>query len=100
MKFSNVIKIAEECPAFYPRTAVDYKIGGLVVFQFVKSTKNVWVDRIFSNLIDDKELFEKELIKHFGKVKTVYFDLDINGANEEFKNKIKDIVNKFGSLNN
>jgi hypothetical protein len=95
LKFSELIKVCQESKPFYPRTAVDYTLDGLVVFQCVKSTKNIWVDKMFSDLIEDKRLFEFELREHFGRVKNVYFDLEINGHNERFMNKIKEVIDTF-----
>jgi hypothetical protein len=99
MEFNDVIKLCTINQALFPRTAQDYCIGGLVVFQFVKSTKNVWIDYVFLDKIKDQAKFESDLRAYFGKVKTVYFGLDINGHNQEMKNKFKEILEKFGGLN-
>jgi hypothetical protein len=96
LKFSEIIKDCVESKPLFIKTAVDYRLDELVVFQYVKSTKNVWVDKIFSDLIEDKKLFEFELREHFfGRVKNVYFDHEINELNESFDNEIKKLVSTF-----
>lgn len=95
MEFNDVIKSCTINSAYYPRTAEDYCVNGLVVFQFVKSTKNVWVDDLFVDKIKDREKFEKDLREYFGNVKNVNFGLNINGHQQELTNKLKEILNKF-----
>jgi hypothetical protein len=54
---------------------------------------------LFADKIKDRAKFESDLRAYFGKVKTVFFSLDINGHNQEMKNKFKEILEKFGGLN-
>jgi hypothetical protein len=95
LTFSEVIKKGTIKPSYFPKTGEDYCFGGLVVFQFVKSTKNVWVDKMFSDKIGDRKQFEIDLRSHFGNVKNVYFDFELNSTNETFHKKIAEILGSF-----
>jgi len=90
----NMFKLLEECTktqSTVTRTGVFYKHNGRIVLEYMKSTKNVWIDDEIAEKISDSEKPEVERqIREFfdDKVKNVSFGLSLNANLDSFNEEL------------
>ena len=96
MNFKKLLQNCIASPSCITKTGVLYSINGKIVLEYMKSTKNVWVDKDIVPYILDKKEAEKEIIEFFGSVKNVYFDLELNDNVVELNDKIFNIMKQAG----
>lgn len=92
-------KLLSECtitPSTLTKTGVFYVKDNIIVLEFMKSTKNVWVDSTFAENIPDKTKAEREISEFFGYAKSVMFGLELNEMNDNYRNGIAKILNDNG----
>ncbi len=73
MDFKSILPMCQVTQSSATRTGVFYVYNGQIILEFVKSTKNVWVEETLATTISDKLKAEEE-IKSFFKAKTVHID--------------------------
>ena len=92
-------KLLSECtitPSTLTKTGVYYLKDNVIILEFMKSTKNVWVDSAFAENITDKDQAGKEIIEFFGNAKSVMFGLELNEMNDNYRNNVAKILNDNG----
>lgn len=96
MDFKRLLENCTASQSTITKTGVFYSINGKVVLEYMKSTKNVWVDDDIVPFIIDKNKAEKDIIEFFGKVSSVYFGMGLNSTINERNEKIEQALKKLG----
>lgn len=95
----NFKKLLSECsvePSTLTKTGIFYVKDNVIILEFMKSTKNVWVDSTFAENITDKVKAEKEITEFFGYTKSVMFGMELNEMNDKYRNGIAKILTDNG----
>jgi hypothetical protein len=93
-----MFKLLEECvesQSTVTRTGVFYKHNGRIVLEYMKSTKNVWIDDEFAEKISESEKpeIERQIREFFhDRVKNVSFGLGLNANVDEFNEQLYDAL--------
>jgi hypothetical protein len=96
MDFKKLLSECTTTPSTLTKTGVFYVKDNVIVLEFMKSTKNVWVDSAFAENIPDKAKAEKEITEFFGYVKSVMFTMELSEFDNKLKNGITKILNDNG----
>lgn len=93
MNFIKLLNACEETQSTITKTGRFYKYEGRVILEYMKSSRNVWVDSEIASLILDKKDVEQQIIIFFyDKVNNVNFGLEINKDIEDYNAKLDNLV--------
>ena len=78
--FAKLLDEAIECQSPFTKTGSLFIHGDVIILEYMKSSRNVWVDeQIGSRFSDeDKKMIDKEITRFFGSVKTIFYSLPLN----------------------
>jgi hypothetical protein len=78
--FAKLLDGAIECQSPFTKTGKLFIHGDVIILEYMKSSRNVWVDeQIGSRFSDeDKKMMDEEIKRFFGSVKTIFYTLPLN----------------------
>lgn len=74
MDFKSILPMCQVTQSSATRTGEFYVYNGQIILEFVKTTKNVWLEETLFNSINDKVKAEQDIRDFFGNAKTVYME--------------------------
>lgn len=102
MDITKILNACEETQSTLTKTGRFYKLNGKVIVEYMKSSRNVWVDADISALIssDERKEVEKQIRTFFyDRVNNVNFGLEINKDINDFNNKLTALLSTIENPN-
>lgn len=98
MNFIDLLSKCDEVPSTATRTGIFFKLNGAIILEYMKSSRNVWIDDDIAGSIlpEHKKEYEAQIREFFhGRVKNVYFGFPLNEGEKKLKDRIYNILDKF-----
>ena len=91
MDFKKLLSQCQEVQSRVFRTGTYYEYNGRIILEYMRSSKNVWVDEEISSLIPKEEeaKCKADIFSFFPNAKNVYFGSGLNRGEDELKEKLK-----------
>jgi hypothetical protein len=91
MDFKKLLSQCQVVQSRVFRTGTYYEYNGRIILEYMRSTKNVWVDEEISSLIPKEEeaKCKADICSFFPNAKNVYFGSGLNRGEDELKEKLK-----------
>jgi hypothetical protein len=91
MDFKKLLSQCQVVQSRVFRTGTYYEYNGRIILEYMRSTKNVWVDEEISSLIPKEEeaKCKADIFSFFPNAKNVYFGSGLNRGEDELKEKLK-----------
>jgi hypothetical protein len=74
MDFKSILPMCQVTQSSITKTGEFYVYKGQIILEFIKSSKNVWVEETLAATISDKLKAEQDIKSFFGNAKNVYID--------------------------
>jgi hypothetical protein len=91
MDFKKLLSQCQEVQSRVFKTGSYYEYNGRIILEYMRSSKNVWVDEEISSLIpkEEKAKCEADIRSFLPNAKNVYFGSGLNRGEDELKEKLK-----------
>ena len=91
MDFKKLLSKCQVVQSRATKTGLFYQYDGRIILEYMRSSKNIWIDDEVASLIpkEEKAKCEADIRSHFGNVNNVYFGLGLNKTEDEIKENLK-----------
>ena len=91
MDFKKLLSQCQEVQSRVFKTGSYYEYNGRIILEYMRSSKNGWVDEEISSLIPKEEeaKCEADIRSFLPNAKNVYFGSGLNRGEDELKEKLK-----------